>query len=172
MICAFCVVSDLWLISGTRRTYVLEVLHCEPPTRFAPCPQSILNPPSSHPSAEKKGPEPSACVLGARMCYRHYDKHANWWYKKGRLGVSCSVSWEGGFGPCSMYKNTLTNHLSYKRSWFARSNSFLHFCFWVSCPKKSFHKTGWIQSDWGRGVGGAIRKQASGRHQSDSIQLK
>ena len=32
VVCAFCVVSNLWLVSRTRHTYILEVLQSEPPT--------------------------------------------------------------------------------------------------------------------------------------------
>ena len=35
VVCAFCAVSDSWLVSHTHRTYFLEVLQSEPP-RLAP----------------------------------------------------------------------------------------------------------------------------------------
>ena len=47
MSCAFCVLSDSWLISRTCRTYVLEVLQSEPPRR---APYPLPAPFSSQPS--------------------------------------------------------------------------------------------------------------------------
>ncbi len=45
----------------------------------------------------------SACILGVRLHCRRHGKHVYWLWKKGRLGVSCSVSLEGGFGQRNFY---------------------------------------------------------------------